>query len=153
VLDLDATLVDAHSDKQQASRTWKKGFGFHPLLGYVDHGVGGAGESMAELLRPWQGGSNTMADHKVVLIATPRSRCSPAAGEHPWPAAIPSSRFGQLSSTPIEYLQVAPTAIVELDVDGRVREPPVAPRARFVRVRAELRSEDLSPLPGDAWSD
>jgi alkylation response protein AidB-like acyl-CoA dehydrogenase len=33
VIDLDATLVDAHSEKQQASRTWKKGFGFHPLLG------------------------------------------------------------------------------------------------------------------------
>jgi DDE family transposase len=74
VLDLDATLVDAHSDKQEASRTWKKGFGFHPLLGYLDHGpadhgVGGAGEPMAELLRPGKAGSNTVADHKVVLDA------------------------------------------------------------------------------------
>src|SRR5215218_1465711 len=68
-LDLDATLLDAHSDKQQASRTWKKGFGFHPLLGYVDHGVGGAGEPVAELLRPGKAGSNTVADHKVVLDA------------------------------------------------------------------------------------
>jgi hypothetical protein len=29
VSDIDATLIDAHSEKEQASRTWKKGFGFH----------------------------------------------------------------------------------------------------------------------------
>ena len=38
VIDLDATLITAHSEKQDATRTWKKGFGFHPLLGFVDHG-------------------------------------------------------------------------------------------------------------------
>ena len=31
VIDLDATLVTAHSDKEDASRTWKKTFGFHPV--------------------------------------------------------------------------------------------------------------------------
>jgi hypothetical protein len=61
VIDLDATLVTAHSDKQEATRTWKKGFGFHPLLGFVDHGVGGSGEPVAEMLRPGRAGSNTAA--------------------------------------------------------------------------------------------
>ena len=69
VIDLDATLLDAHSEKEQASRTWKKGYGFHPLLGFVDHGVGGAGEPVAELLRPGKAGSNTAADHVAVLDA------------------------------------------------------------------------------------
>lgn len=69
VVDLDATLVTAHSEKEDATRTWKKGFGFHPLLGFVDHGVGGTGEPVAELLRPGKAGSNTAADHIAVLDA------------------------------------------------------------------------------------
>ena len=44
-------------------------FGFHPLLGFVDHGVGGMGEPVAELLRPGKAGSNTAADHVTVLDA------------------------------------------------------------------------------------
>ncbi len=61
VLDLDATLITAHADKEDATRTWKKTFGFHPLLGFADHGTGGAGEPVAELLRPGKAGSNTAA--------------------------------------------------------------------------------------------
>ena len=30
IADIDATLVTAHSEKQQAAPTWKKTFGFHP---------------------------------------------------------------------------------------------------------------------------
>jgi DDE family transposase len=67
VLDLDATLVTAHSDKEWAARTWKKGYGFHPLLGYVDHGDAGTGEPVAALLRKGNAGSNTCADHIDVL--------------------------------------------------------------------------------------
>ena len=63
VIDLDATLVTAHSEKQDATRTWKKGFGFHPLLSFVDHGTASGGEPVAELLRPGKAGSNTAADH------------------------------------------------------------------------------------------
>jgi hypothetical protein len=69
VIDLDATLVTAHSDKQDATRTWKKGFGFHPLLGFVDHATSSGGEPVGELLRPGKAGSNTAADHVVVLDA------------------------------------------------------------------------------------
>ncbi|HKR49664.1 MAG TPA: hypothetical protein VJT72_08820, partial [Pseudonocardiaceae bacterium] len=42
VIDLDATLVTAHSE-EAATRNWKKTFGFRPLLAYADHGTGGAG--------------------------------------------------------------------------------------------------------------
>lgn len=35
ILDLDATLLTAHSEQEQATRTWKKTFGHHPLLAYI----------------------------------------------------------------------------------------------------------------------
>jgi hypothetical protein len=68
---------------------------------------------------------------------------TPAAGGHPWPPAIPSSRFGQLPSTPVEYLQVAPTAVVELDVDTSFENHRWRHGARFVRIRADLGAADL----------
>ncbi|MGR6029954.1 transposase [Rhodococcus erythropolis] len=63
VIDLDATLVTAHSEKQSAAPTYKRGFGFHPRLAFADHGSDGTGEPVAALLRPGNAGSNTAADH------------------------------------------------------------------------------------------
>ena len=37
-VDIDATIVTAHSDEQQAAPTWKKTYGFHPLTVFADHG-------------------------------------------------------------------------------------------------------------------
>jgi hypothetical protein len=69
VIDVDATLVAAHSEKEQAARTWKKGFGFHPLCSFLDHGQQGTGEPLATLLRTGNAGSNTAADHIAVVKA------------------------------------------------------------------------------------
>ncbi|MFJ2607979.1 IS1380 family transposase [Streptomyces sp. NPDC087425] len=62
-VDLDGVLVIAHSDKEDAAATWKKTWGHHPLMAFVDHGPGGTGEPVAALLRPGNAGSNTAADH------------------------------------------------------------------------------------------
>lgn len=67
VIDLDATLVTSHSDKEQARPTFKKGYGFHPLLAFVDHGPDGTGEPVAALLRAGNAGSNTASDHESVI--------------------------------------------------------------------------------------
>ncbi|GAA5117063.1 IS1380 family transposase [Haloechinothrix salitolerans] len=67
VIDLDATLVTAHSEKENAAPTYKKSFGFHPLLGFVDHGDDGTGEPLGWLLRPGNAGANTAADHITVV--------------------------------------------------------------------------------------
>jgi hypothetical protein len=63
IVDVDATLVTAHSEKEQAAPTWKKGYGFHPLTVFADHGADGNGEPLAIMLRPGNAGSNTAADH------------------------------------------------------------------------------------------
>jgi nucleotide-binding universal stress UspA family protein len=69
VVDLDATLVTAHSEKEQARPTFKKGFGFRPLWTFIDHGPAGSGEPAAVLLRTGSAGSNTAADHITVVTA------------------------------------------------------------------------------------
>src|SRR5690606_4370666 len=63
IIDIDATLVTAHSEKEQAKPTYKRGFGFHPLMAFIDHGPDGTGEAAAAILRPGNAGSNTAADH------------------------------------------------------------------------------------------
>ena len=63
VIDLDATLVTAHSEKEQAAGNYKGGYGFHPLMAYCDE----TGEALAAILRPGNAGSNTAADHVEVI--------------------------------------------------------------------------------------
>jgi hypothetical protein len=68
VIDMDATLVTAFSDKEGAAPTWKKTFGFHPLGAWCSN----TRECLAMLLRPGNAGSNTFTDHKEVLAAAIR---------------------------------------------------------------------------------
>jgi len=65
VLDLDASVVICHSEKESAAPTWKRSFGYHPLFCLLD----ATGEALAGLLRPGNAGSNTTADHITVLDA------------------------------------------------------------------------------------
>jgi len=69
VVDLDATLVGSHSEKEQAAPTFKRGFGFHPLCAFLVHGAEGTGEPLAIRLRAGNAGSNTAADHIGVTKA------------------------------------------------------------------------------------
>lgn len=52
IVDIDATLVTAHSDKEEAEPTYKRGYGFYPMCAFVDHGKHGTGETLAIGLRP-----------------------------------------------------------------------------------------------------
>jgi hypothetical protein len=92
----DSSLLTAHSDKEQAAPTWKKGFGFHPLLCYLDRPDVSGGEALAGLLRPGNAGSNTAADHVKVLdlaIAAlpPHARPRPGDDGPRWLASADSA--------------------------------------------------------------
>jgi hypothetical protein len=69
IIDIDATLVTAHSDKEGAEPTFKRGFGFAPMCAFVDHGEQGTGETLAIDLRPGKASPWNSADHLVVLDA------------------------------------------------------------------------------------
>ena len=90
VVDLDATLVGAHSEKEGATPNFKRGFGFHPMLAFVDHGAGGTGE-------PWRGccaragqrQRRRRPDRGARRRAGPAARADPLAG-----AGARRHRFG-----------------------------------------------------------
>ncbi|MCA1700557.1 MAG: IS1380 family transposase, partial [Actinobacteria bacterium] len=63
VLDVDATLTTAYSPKEHAAGNFKKGYGHHPLLCYLD----ASGEGLAGVLRAGNAGSNTTVDHTALL--------------------------------------------------------------------------------------
>ena len=66
IIDIDATLITAHSEKDGAAGTFKGGFGFHPLLAYLDE----TREALAGVLRPGNAGANSAADHiEIVELA------------------------------------------------------------------------------------
>jgi hypothetical protein len=62
-IDVDATLITAHSEKEKAAGNYKHGYGFHPLGAWADE----TREALAMLLRPGNAGSNTAADHVTVI--------------------------------------------------------------------------------------
>ena len=68
IIDLDATLVTSHSDKEQAVGTYKGGYGFAPFIASVDYGTGnGTGEVLAAVMRPGNAGANSAEDHIKVF--------------------------------------------------------------------------------------
>lgn len=126
-LDFDATLVDAHSDKQDAAPTYKRGFGFHPLGVWCDE----TGEALAAMLRPGNAGANTAADHIRMLDAAlaqlpPAWRAGHCVGDDP--AAVVHPIVARADSAGATHGFV--DALVErnigfsigFDVDGRVHD-------------------------------
>jgi hypothetical protein len=85
-IDIDATLVIDHSDNKAGSAaTWKKTYGHHPLLAFLDRPEIGGGEALAGLLRTGNAGSNTASDHIIVLqqaLTSLPAPCRPDA-DHP----------------------------------------------------------------------
>jgi hypothetical protein len=62
-IDIDATLITAHSEKERAAGNYKHGYGFYPLGAWTDE----TREALAMILRPGNAGSNTAADHVTVI--------------------------------------------------------------------------------------
>jgi hypothetical protein len=90
-IDIDATITIAHSEKDNAAKTWKKTFGFHPLLAYLDRPDVSGGEGLAGILRPGNSGSNTTADHVAILgmaLAALPEQARPRPGEADSPTVL-----------------------------------------------------------------
>jgi hypothetical protein len=129
IIDLDATIVIAHSEKEQACPTWKKTFGHHPMTAWADHGQDGNGEPLAICLRAGNAGSNTAADHieaaGLALAQIPRQlrravlvRADSGGGTHEfltWLTAKSRRLHYSIGMTITEQVQAA---ILEVPADG-----------------------------------
>jgi hypothetical protein len=146
VLDFDASVVVAHSDKEGAAPTWKHTFGYHPLYCFLDRPEVSSGEALAGLLRPGNAGSNTAADHIAVLDMAienlppyarpgqeggPRllARADTAGGTHQFAAACRRRGVGYSFGFPVsEEVRAAITLVPEdiwepaMEADGDERD-------------------------------
>jgi Transposase DDE domain group 1 len=121
VIDIDATLITAHSEKDGAAGTFKGGFGFHPLLAYLDE----TREALAGVLRPGNAGANTASDHvdvvDLALAQLPRDvveqaqivvRTDSAAASHELTDELRGARINFLMG--FDLTQTVRRAILEL---------------------------------------
>jgi hypothetical protein len=142
VVDLDATIVIAHSEKEQAAPTWKKTFGFHPMTAWADHGGAGSGEPLAIVLRAGNAGSNTAAGHieaaRLAVAQMPRHlrrrvlvRADSGGGTHEflkWLTAKSRRLHYSVGMTVTEDMQAAILKVPAgawtpaCDADGQARE-------------------------------
>ena len=68
IIDIDASLVHVHSDKESSAGTYKGGYGFSPMIAMADYGkANGTGEVLAVHLRPGNRGANSAKSHIEVL--------------------------------------------------------------------------------------
>jgi len=88
VIDIDGSLVTCHSEKEQAAATFKQGFGYHPLLVWLDN----TSEALAGMLRPGNAGSNTAADH--IRLTDEALAQIPDAARHGQPILVRSDGAG-----------------------------------------------------------
>jgi hypothetical protein len=132
VVDIDATIVICHSEKEDATPTWKKTFGYHPILAFLDN----TNEALAGILRPGRAGSNTAADHITVLDQALTQ--IPDAHRHGVPLLVRTDTAG-CTRVFLAYIR----ALREHGVDARFSVG--AP------IDAEVR-DAISALPAAAWS-
>jgi len=139
ILDVDATLLTAHSDKQDATPTYKHGFGFHLLLVFLNRPDVSGGEALAGILRPGNAGSNTAADHLTVLDL---SLAQLPQHAQPTPSSLQD--------------QGGPQVLIRADSAGATRAFLAGCRQRGVRYSVGLavdqRIQDaITLVPADAW--
>jgi hypothetical protein len=133
VIDVDATIVVCHSEKESAAATFKHTFGYHPILAFCDN----SGEFLAGLLRPGNAGANTAADHVTVLDAALAQL--PDAHRHGVPLLVRADGAG-CSKAFLAHVR-------------GLRERAVATEFTVGWAVTDRERDAIGKLPARAWSD
>lgn len=162
VLDVDATLLRSHSEKEQAAGNYKGGFGFHPMLCYLDR----SDAALDGILRPGNAGSNTGADQtraielaleqlpascmdEEILVRGDSAACVHELVDFCREAEIRFSVGHDLTAEVREAIAAVPDDawVGAISQDGEpVADHPTRPREAYVSELTDLL--DLSPWPG-----
>jgi hypothetical protein len=161
VIDIDASIVECHSEKENAGPAWKKSFGYYQIFAFCHN----TREALAGLLRKANAGSGTADDHVAVLdlaleqipdsyrfgqdilVRTDSAGCSKAFLAH----VRGLRRFGMRTFFSVGVPVTAPIrdAIVHtaawipaLDADGELREG-----AQVVEITHLVKPESLAAYP------
>lgn len=147
VIDIDATVTIAHSEKENAAKTWKKTFGFHPLLAYLDRPDVAGGEALAGILRPGKAGANTAADHIEILamaLAALPAHARPCPGD---PAAPQVMVRTDAAGATHAFARAMRDAGCGFSIAAEVQAAVLADSQRVDDARISHASHDFLPLP------
>ena len=147
VIDLDASIVVCHCEKEQAAPTFKKTFGYHPMLAFCDN----TGEFLAAALRRGNAGSNTAADHITVLDAALAQ--IPDAHRHGTPILVRADTAGCTQEFLAHIRGLRDTAVsCEFSVGWAITETRNGPRSPPSRSRCgptrSTPTADTATAPG-----
>jgi len=163
ILDIDAALVEVHSDnKERAAASYKGGYGFHPMFCFADH----TGEAMAGILRSGNATANSGADQMAVVdLALAQLPPAHRAGHHEgagaeevlhpivvradtagYVAAVPQDSWCRAIDVKGEPRHAGEVAELEVDLDGW----PPATRAICRREQAHPGAQ-LRLWDSDGW--
>ena len=124
VLDVDATLIEIHSEnKEGAASHYKGGYGFHPMLCFADH----SGEALAGMLRPGNAAANSGADQLAVVDAAIASlpedrRAGHAPGDDPTLVMHPMVVRADSAGAVRGFIDGLVARNIEFSVYGRVND-------------------------------
>ena len=115
-----------------------------------------AGGVIGPIERPSQLVAGRVRDGELVVVGRtspldPRQAAelaavlAPAGDDHPWPERIGTGRFGG-GKLAVALTRVDPTVVVEVSADAALQAGVFRHPLRYVRVRPDLRPEDLDPL-------
>jgi hypothetical protein len=124
ILDVDAALVEVHSEnKESAASHFKGGYGFHPMFCFADH----SGEALAGILRPGNANANSGADQlEVVDLAVAQLPSAHRAGHRAGDVAEAAAHRIVVRTDTAGYVAAFAHALVarniEFSIGARVNE-------------------------------
>ena len=127
IIDVDATLIEIHSEnKQGATPHYKRGFGFHPMLAFTADG-----QALAGILRPGNAAANSGVD-QLAVVDLALAQLPPQTDGEPRRVLVRADTAGDVAT----FIDGLVAREVEFSIGARV---------------ADYLTAAIRAVPDDAW--